>query len=175
VGCQLGLYPFVVLPGREIPNWFSHQTIGSSISFRGRPLLEGKIRHVLLCAVYAVNKEAPRDRLARGGRLEWKWRLCNKSSRDQSNDWNVVPLARVEPDFYNFEDHIHAIKMADYMPMAYFRPKGIERLPTESGDEIEVAVHLQMWDQGSIYNSKKCEIDSQIVEVKRCGIHLCDL
>jgi hypothetical protein len=174
VGCQLGLYPFVVLPGREIPNWFSHQTIGSSISFRGRPLLEGKIRHVLLCAVYAVNKEAPRDRLARGGRLEWKWRLCNKSSRDQSNDWNVVPLARGFPDFYNYEDHIHAIKMADYMPMSYM-PEGIERLQTESGDEIEVAVHLQMWDQGSIYNSKKCEIDSQIVEVKRCGIHLFDL
>jgi hypothetical protein len=132
--------------------------------------LEGKIRHVLLCIVYAVNKEAPGDILARGGWLGWKWRLCYKSSRDQSNNWNEVPYTWIEPDFYNYEDHIHAIKMEDYTS------KGIERFQTESGDEIELAVNLQMWAQGtSIHDTKKCEIDSQIVEVKRCGIHLFDL
>jgi hypothetical protein len=150
--------PELFLPGSEIPNWITHQTIGSSISFRVPPLLEGKIRKVLLCVVYAINKETPRDILARGYLLRWKWRFCNKSSRDQSNNWDTVPDAYFGLDFFNFEDQIFALKITDSM--------WIERLQT-SGDEIEFAVDLKIWDQGIIRNSK-------IMEVKRCGIHLWD-
>ncbi|XP_062171819.1 disease resistance protein RPV1-like [Alnus glutinosa] len=160
--------PVVFLPGSEIPNWISHQAIGSSISFCVPPLLEGKIDKVLFCIVYAINKEAPRDILEQSGYLRWKWRFCNKSSRDQSDnwdDWDDVPHTHpITPAFHIFEDHIHALKITDSM--------WIERLQMNSGDEIEFAVDLQMRHQGFIHNSKMCEIDSQIMEVKRCGIHL---
>ncbi|XP_059461927.1 disease resistance protein RUN1-like [Corylus avellana] len=49
------------LPGSEIPNWFSHQTIGSLISFHVPSFLDGKMGKVLVCVVYAANKELSRS------------------------------------------------------------------------------------------------------------------
>ncbi|GLT71273.1 hypothetical protein SLA2020_433060 [Shorea laevis] len=48
----------VFLPGSEVPNWFSHQGIGSSISFDVPPLSEGEIQGLLVCAVYAAKEES---------------------------------------------------------------------------------------------------------------------
>ncbi|XP_059430129.1 disease resistance protein RPV1-like isoform X2 [Corylus avellana] len=162
--CKTDYVSSVLLPGSEIPNWISHQAMGSSVSFRVPPFLDGcKISKVLLCIVYAANKEAP----ALGDEIYFIWRLCNKSSRDQSNDWYDVgrcELIERAPDFDIFEDHIHAQVMAWRDTLWYRR----NRIKMRSGDEIEVAIDLHTRFQG-----RGCmrRIDPQIVEVKRCGIH----
>jgi hypothetical protein len=48
---------FIFLPGSEVPNWFSHKRIGSSISFHVPSLAESEIRVLLICFVYAKKKE----------------------------------------------------------------------------------------------------------------------
>jgi hypothetical protein len=51
-------FRFICLSGSEIPNWFSHQRIGSSISFHVPLVSNGRILRLLICAVYAYNGEA---------------------------------------------------------------------------------------------------------------------
>jgi hypothetical protein len=153
----------VLLPGSEIPNWISHQAKGSSVSFRVPPFLDGKMGKVLLCIVYAVNKEAPReiwDNPNRDILNEWvsfRWRLCNKSSRDQSNNWDDVgDLAILRAsDFDIFEDHI-------------FAQASKNRRMMKSGDEIEVAIHRYEPESMLYFLGIRCP---RIMEVKRCGIH----
>ena len=151
-----------ILPGSEIPNWISHQAMGSLVSFCVPPFLDGrKSSKVLLCIVYAANKEAPEL----GDWSFFQWRLCYKSSRDQSNDWYTVGKCKVitrAPDFDVFEDHIHAQVFAGLNTL-WCEPN---RMKMKSGDEIEVAIDLI---QGG--RDYMCGIDPQIVEVKRCGIH----
>jgi hypothetical protein len=150
----------VLLPGSEIPNWISHQTIGSTISFCVPSLLDGKIGgKMLLSVVYAVKKEAPRETFAQRRRLRWRMRLRNKSYRDRSNSWDdwgtgVMPDG---PDFDIFEDHIAAA-------LVRYRSK----MKSGDGVEIEVDVVLESWAHPGIVYER---IDPQIIEVKRCGIH----
>jgi hypothetical protein len=70
----------ICLPGSEIPNWFSHRTIGSSISIRVPSFWDGKIGNMLLCVVLAAKKEAPRN-LSRVS--SFSWRLRNKTRTHQ--------------------------------------------------------------------------------------------
>ncbi|XP_059430135.1 disease resistance protein RPV1-like [Corylus avellana] len=159
--CKANYSNSVLLPGSEIPNWISHRAMGSSVSFRVPPSWDGrKIREVRLCIVYAAKKEAP----ASGDESWFSWRLCNKSSRDQSNDWyHLIPCEAITSaaDFDLFEDHIYAHAMAWRYCFA-FPPTGIKM---ESGDEIEVAIDLHKG-----YKPYMCGIDPQIVEVKSSGI-----
>jgi hypothetical protein len=151
--CNTDSLSYVLLPGSEIPNWISHQAMGSSVSFRVPSYMDGrKIGKVLLCNVYAVNKEAP----ALGGVSLFIWRLCNKSSRDQYNYRNYTGgcmAINQAPNFDIFEDHIQA-KVMEW-----------DEIKMKSGDEIEVATDLQHSHGGEE------GIDRQIVEVKRSGIH----
>jgi hypothetical protein len=50
----------IVLPGSEVPNWFSHQGVGCSISFKLPPLSEGEIHGLVFCAVYVATNEGER-------------------------------------------------------------------------------------------------------------------
>jgi hypothetical protein len=43
----------ILLPGGEVPNWFRHKRIGSSLSFQIPSLAEGQIKGLLVCAVCA--------------------------------------------------------------------------------------------------------------------------
>ncbi|XP_042955344.1 disease resistance protein RPV1-like [Carya illinoinensis] len=45
----------VFLPGTEVPNWFSHRTTGSSVSFHVPSLTEGEVCILLFCAVLAFD------------------------------------------------------------------------------------------------------------------------
>jgi hypothetical protein len=160
----------VLLPGSEIPNWISHQTIGSSISFCVPSLLDGNIGgKMLLSVVYAVKKEAPREIFDQRRDLRWRMRLRNKSYRDRSNNWDdwetvgdfyrVIPEG---PDFDIFEDHIAARVIANNSWTRNIISK------MKSGHEIEVDVDLKLSAHPGIVYER---IDPQIMEVKRCGIH----
>ena len=84
----------------------------------------GKMGKVLLCIFYVVNKEAPRDIIDDVQDIldEWVsfiWRLCNKSSRNHSNNnWDVVRgySAKLRAsEFDIFEDHLFAQVSSDKM------------------------------------------------------------
>jgi hypothetical protein len=78
-----------------------------------------KIGKVLVCIVYAVKKDAPRDILAQSGFLDLKWTFCNRSWRDHSKSWDdsedwrgLVSSELYVRAFDIFEaDHIYAVKM----------------------------------------------------------------
>jgi hypothetical protein len=153
--CKTDYDSSVLLLESEIPNWISYQAMGSSVSFRVPPFLDGcKINKVLLCIVHAANKEAP----ALGDRSGFIWGLRNKSSRNQSNngyDVGISDSISRAPGFDIFEDHIYA-RVWDWGVIM------------KSGDEIEVTIY----DNEIQERSYLCGIDPQIVEVKRCGIHI---
>ena len=46
----------IFLPGSKVPGWFSHQILGSSMSFDLPPLLNHKIQGLFLCVVYEFRK-----------------------------------------------------------------------------------------------------------------------
>ncbi|XP_059429972.1 disease resistance protein RPV1-like isoform X2 [Corylus avellana] len=133
------------LPGSEIPNWFSHQTIGSLISFHVPSFLDGKMGKVLVCVVYAANKEVPRVLDLQGW---FDWTFCNKTKNPQES----YKIESRNCYFDSFEDHI-------FLAMMQFHHINLEM---KSGDEIELSIDLG--DQSQV---KKCEI-----QVKKCGIHL---
>jgi hypothetical protein len=130
----------VLLPGSEIPNWITHQTIGSSISFPS--FLDGKL---LLCVVFAANKEAPRD-LSQPGFLTW--RLRNKTRTDQV-DFSIG--CRADGFFGSCEDHIFVHVMEN----------DLIDLGTKSGDEIELSVGF----------NNVMDTSGDEIQVKKCGIH----
>ncbi|XP_062173051.1 disease resistance protein RPV1-like isoform X2 [Alnus glutinosa] len=133
------------LPGSEIPNWFSHQTIGSLISFRVPSFLDGKIGKVLVCVVYAAKKEEARLLDLDGW---FNWTFCNKTRNPQES----YGIESRNCYFDSFEDHV-------FVAMMQFHHINLEM---KSGDEIELSVDLG--DQSEV---KKCQI-----LVKKCGIHL---
>jgi hypothetical protein len=145
LGCSL------CLPGSEIPNWFSHQTIGSLISFRAPSYWgPGKICKLLGWVVYATNEEAPGDF---GRKDRFKWMFCNKTrSPNSSSGW-----LRKAKFFDSFEDHIVVEAMA--FPMSLEEVK--------SGDEIEARVTC-------VDGTSSQWIEKRGIQVKKCGIHLVD-
>ncbi|XP_010263320.1 PREDICTED: TMV resistance protein N-like [Nelumbo nucifera] len=46
----------VFLPGSEVPEWFGHQNVGSSVSFEVPSILDHKIQGLSVCAVYASDE-----------------------------------------------------------------------------------------------------------------------
>ena len=132
------------LPGSEIPNWFSHQTIGSLISFHVPSFLDGKIGKVLVCIVYAA-KEEPRLLDLEGW---FDWTFCNKTKNPQES----YKIESRNCYFDSFEDHI-------FVAMIQFHHINLEM---KSGDKIELSVDLG--DQSQV---KMCDI-----QVKKCGIHV---
>jgi hypothetical protein len=130
----------VLLPGCEIPNWITHQTIGSSISFPS--FLDGKL---LLCVVFAANKEAPGG-LSRVGFL--KWTLRNKTRTDQVD---FLIASRADGFFGSCEDHIFVHVMEN----------DLIDFGTKSGDEIELSVGF----------NNVMDTSGDEIQVKKCGIH----
>ncbi|XP_059429962.1 disease resistance protein RPV1-like isoform X1 [Corylus avellana] len=143
--CKLAEVGFsICLPGSEIPNWISHQTIGSLISFRVPSFWSaGKMAKLLVWVVYAGNEEAPTD-FNRNDRIHLSF--CNKTrSPGATFGWT-----RNAKFFDSGEDHI--VVQALIFP---------DIKKKKSGDEIEVNVLLS--------GRNKCGI-----QVKKCGIHLVD-
>ncbi|XP_059430795.1 disease resistance protein RPV1-like [Corylus avellana] len=143
--CKTDHIGTICLPGSEIPNWFSHRTIGSSICIRVPSFWGGKIGKMLLCVVLAAKKEAPRNL---SGVSSFSWRLHNKTRTHQMPLYLVFPA---DCFFGSCEDQIFVEAMGDdHLTRGYMK----------SGDEIEVSVDFS--DE---------EVKGEI-QVKKCGIHL---
>jgi hypothetical protein len=124
----------ICLPGSEIPSvfmptvgWFCHLTSTSLISFRVPSFWDGKIGKLLLCVVFAANKEAPRG-LSRMG--SFNWNLRNKTRTHQF----PFTVASIADRFLGIcEDHIFVQVMGDHQRVGF---------EMKSGDEIELSVTL---------------------------------
>lgn len=125
----------IYLPGSEVPNWFSYQRIGSSISFHVPSISKGQILWLLVCAVYAGNKENKKRWPTRVDKV----RFHNKTRGYQHILWQAL--------FFHgpvtCEDHV----------FLYQTPLIRNELEMESGEEIEVSI--QLWKAATV---KKCGI-----------------
>ncbi|XP_059429156.1 disease resistance protein RUN1-like [Corylus avellana] len=141
------------VPGEEggIPSWFSHQRIGSSISFHVPSPAEGAIRVLLICIVYAKQKELD---------------LPMKES--------YMPMTEIKVMIHNKKrDHrqvllpslfLYSVSMSDHLLL--FRWPVVKNKVVVLGSpdkiiefvekvEMEVSFELCSW-----------------VEVKKCGVHI---
>lgn len=132
------------LPGSEVPNWFSHQRTGSSISFHVPSPSEGEIRVLLICAVYASKKEShPR------------WTKNHVIIYNKTRGYRHVLLPE-EFDFpVNNSDNLFLFQTHLIGNNLEMVPAPERKLEMVSGEEIEIS--FQLWSS---------------IEVKKCGVHL---
>jgi hypothetical protein len=140
-------YRVICLPGSEVPNWFSHQRIGSSISFHVPSISNGQILRLLVCAVYAANGVYNKM-----GGLSPHVIIDNKTRGYQHILW---------PDLFpgpvSCEDHV----------FLYQTPLIRNEIEMESGDEIELSI--EFWEAAKV---NKCGIHLLVDEpnvIEECG------
>jgi hypothetical protein len=150
-------YRVICLPGREIPNWFSHKGIGSSISFRAPSISNGQFLRLLVSVVYAFDQakvwiadEIPYLVIKNKtrGYKDFHWPL--KSGAHDRICGEYSPLYRKEDHFF--------LCLTPLIRHKYELENGVifYELVMESGDEIEVTI--KFWGLK--------------VTVKKCGVHL---
>jgi hypothetical protein len=148
-------YRFICLPGSEIPNWFSHKGIGSSISFCAPSISNGQFLRLLVSAVYAFDQE--RDQFDENPHL---W-IKNKTRGNEDLHWAINFGGHIASGEHSFlypkeEDHF-LLCLTQLIRAKYELENGVifYELFMESGDEIEVSI--QLWGRAN---------------VKKCGVHL---
>ncbi|KAG6689847.1 hypothetical protein I3842_11G194700, partial [Carya illinoinensis] len=134
----------ICLPGSEVPNWFGHQRIGSSISFRVPSFSEGEIRMLLcfvVCTVHTLSAE------------ELDVIIHNKT---RGYRHVYVPMVfdgtfNISQNLFLFQSHVirNKLKTIDF-------PEKEMEIEMVSGEEIEVS-----------FNSS----NSANIEVSKCGVH----
>jgi hypothetical protein len=142
---------FICLPGSEVPNWFSHKGIGSSISFRVPSISKGQFLRLLVCAVYATD-------IGASGHVTILpvVEILNKT-RGNTHFLRPTEIDTHKHSFLfpNKEDHFF-LYLTPLIRNKYVLESGLifNELVMESGDEIEVSISI--WG----------------LNVKKCGIHL---
>jgi len=129
------------LPGSEVPNWFSHQRIGSSISFHVPSISNGQILRLLVCAVYATNGDYNKM-----GGLSPHVIIDNKTRGYQHILWLTLFCGPI-----SCEDHVFLHQMLLVR----------DEIEMESGDEIELSI--EFWEAAKV---NKCGIHVQVIEPK---------
>lgn len=150
----------ICLPGSEVPNWFSHKEIGSSISFHVPSISKGQFIRLLLCFVYSFSEGSsfiiahysPRMTIKNKTRGNWKDVSFRHSSYHRVNGENyfIFPKRKEEDHFFLY--------LMPLLRNKYELESGLifNESVMESGDEIEVSFGLSM-----IYGN-----------VKKCGVHV---
>ncbi|XP_059429121.1 disease resistance protein RUN1-like [Corylus avellana] len=147
---------FTFLPGSEVPNWFTHQRIGSSISFNVPSissdhvpsLSEDAVYILFICAVYA--KEDESDRLIK----------ISATVDNKSRGYRQVIVPATASYFANKSDHLFLVEWhlirRDNALMLVSPGREMELLWK---DEIEVSFDISSADL------KTCVVN-------KCGVHL---
>ncbi|KAF5479000.1 hypothetical protein F2P56_005514 [Juglans regia] len=134
------------VPGTKVPNWFSHQRIGSSISFRVPSLSEGEIHMLLICTActFHIPKKATRPNL--------DVTIHNKT---RGFGHVLVPIsfdhyADISRNLFLFQAPVirNKLKTIDF-------PEKEREIEMFSGEEIEVSFR-----------------SLSDIEVSKCGVHL---
>ncbi|XP_042480481.1 disease resistance protein RUN1-like [Macadamia integrifolia] len=142
----------IFLTGSDIPEWFSHQTLGSSLSFELPQILNSKIQGLTVCAIYAAEVEGKEVLAAPSVSF------CNKTN---GRRWSYTPNQHETP--ITCQDQI----WVGHIPHTKFKNS------LEGGDQLEVSIEMeQYWGYfPDIFSGNHFGIEHSI-HVKKCGIHL---
>jgi hypothetical protein len=136
---------FVCLPGIEVPDWFCHKRIGSSISFHVPSLAEGELCVLLICIVYAKKEELdpPMSEMAL---------IIHNKTRNHRQ----VLLPKILPIPVSMSDHLLLCRwqVVRNKVVVLGHPSG-KIVEIVNGEEMEVSFELSSW-----------------AEVKKCGVHI---
>jgi hypothetical protein len=128
----------IVFPGSEVPNWFSHQGIGCSISFELPPISKGEIHGLLFCAVYVAEDKS--QRFEKEGGLLWL-KISYKTG-------DIILDEHLRKTFCYFpkirEDHHLLVR---------YEPLRDDKFLMERGEELKASV-----EHHSCIEVKKCGI-----------------
>jgi hypothetical protein len=122
----------IILPGSEVPNWFSHKRIGSSISFHVPTHSNSKIQGLVVWIVFAAKKVV----------IE----LLDSPSviiQNKTRGWTETCWPPMAGILKFGEDHSAVCRI----------PLKIYKVEMESGDEIEVSIEVE-----DALEVKKCGI-----------------
>jgi hypothetical protein len=143
----------IVLPGSEVPNWFSHKRIGSSISFHVPSISKGEFLRLLVSAVCIFDE----TRDSRSSYHRPDVTILNKTRGTRHNYWEIYSptLPHIFP-WRKEEDHIF-LHLTPLIRKKYELKSGLifNELVMESGDEIKVS--FGRWEN---------------LKVKKCGVHI---
>ena len=108
----------IILPGSEVPNWFSHKRIGSSISFHVSTHSDSEIQGLLVWVVFAAKKVA--DKI---------YHSPSAIIQNKTRGWTKTCSLKVDFVFKICVDHSTVCCI----------PFKIYEIGVENGDEIEVS------------------------------------
>ncbi|XP_059434489.1 disease resistance protein RUN1-like isoform X2 [Corylus avellana] len=131
----------IILPGSEVPNWFSHQGIGWFMFFELPPLSEGEIQGLLFCAVYAAKDESNQEEFSGRSVGFLELEFTNKTGDIKYHFW-PWPTFSFFPKIR--EDHL----FVRYIPL------GHNKYLMERGEKVKASLG-----------------NDELIEVKKCGIH----
>ena len=148
-------YPFYhLIPGSEIPKWFSHQNLGASVSLQvPSDLLCNKLMGIAICAVFIFRQHHPLHQLHindYGDMIGTHYLCCSVGGSTTS-----ASLILSE-EFGKIESYQLSLR---YFPSAFFAAKWKEilnQVDANGFNQIEV----------------KCEPEGPGLEVTKCGAHL---
>uniref|UniRef100_A0A2N9HHX6 TIR domain-containing protein n=1 Tax=Fagus sylvatica TaxID=28930 RepID=A0A2N9HHX6_FAGSY len=121
----------IVLLVSEVPNWFNHKRIGSSISFRVPTHSKGEIQGLIVWVVFAAKRE-PRN----------GYSYPSVIIKNKTRDWTETCSSQFVGVLKIYEDHSVVCRF----------PLKINKFGMESGDEIEVSIITDTFEV------KKCGI-----------------
>lgn len=119
----------IFLPRSEVPEWFSHQSMGTSVYFELPLLPDSKIQKLAVCAVYAADTEAQENHID----TEVDSPLANVSNKTIGLEWRYRPTFSHIP--ITSQDHM----WVGHIPYTEFE----SRLQLESGDQVEVSIEIE--------------------------------
>ncbi|XP_040994251.1 disease resistance protein RPV1-like [Juglans microcarpa x Juglans regia] len=137
----------------QIPNWFSNQEMGSSISFHVPLLSKGDFRILYICAVYTCIETFHMPWLE-DNCIEWpriKMAVHNKTKGYQQ----VILPAAPSPLRWSYSDNLFLFRWSILRNKFVMLGNSFKIMELVSGDEIEFSFDL-----------------GAFAEVKKCGVHV---
>ncbi|XP_043692124.1 uncharacterized protein LOC122642652 [Telopea speciosissima] len=136
----------VFLPGSAIPEWFSHQSPGSSISFEVPPLSDYKIQKLLVYAVYAAEEFYREDYEFASAPF------LNVNNKTKSIKWRYCPTSDEIPILPQDHMWVGGIPTTEFGNLL------------GGGDEVEVSIEME-----KPIKVKKCGIHLAIGPYEECS------
>jgi Leucine-rich repeat (LRR) protein len=157
--------PFLIIPGSEIPKWFSHQKVGASMNLQVPSDLFYKCMGITVCVVYVFRQHHPLD-LTIGGSFGFSHFLwC--SIKVNGVEFKSGGL-RISEEFGKIESHHRWLLYYNFSQeyykegRSYVNPEVI----------CEPRGHSQSDANGFIQIEIICEPRGPGLELTKCGAHL---
>ncbi|KAJ4958513.1 hypothetical protein NE237_025624 [Protea cynaroides] len=145
--CDRGVFD-IFFPGSEVPEWFSHRNVGSSISFEVPPLLDRKIQGLTVCAVY-TSKELP---------YEVTTCFSTHPPRVVVNNKTKGYVCQHSPTIFSNEAHHQDDLWVTYFPCTWLE------------DQLEHREQIEVSYTGMQLQVKKCGVNLVYEQDEKCSL-----